>query len=80
MKCLVCVLEFPTWELAKPWSFISGYSFVDALRVLGHDVEVAALNPFDLSPDWIIVPIGGVGTIPGVQKDAKPLRVRSRKS
>ena len=49
MKCLVCVLEFPTWELAKPWSFISGYSFVDALRVLGHDVEVAALT-YQLDP------------------------------
>jgi hypothetical protein len=43
MKLLVCMLEFPTWKLAKPWSYISGYAFVDAMRELGHDVELVLL-------------------------------------
>ena len=43
MKILVCMLEFPTWELAKPWSYISGYAFVDALHELGHEVELNTL-------------------------------------
>jgi len=37
------MLEFPTWVLAKPWSYISGYAFVDALREVGHEVELALL-------------------------------------
>lgn len=43
MRVVVFMLEFPTWELAKPWSFISGYAFVDALRKNGHDVELVIL-------------------------------------
>jgi glycosyltransferase involved in cell wall biosynthesis len=37
------MLEFPSWELAKPWSYISGYAVVDALRNAGHDVELVVL-------------------------------------
>lgn len=47
MKILVCMLEFPTWELAKPWSYISGYAFVDALRDAGHEVELRLLFNLD---------------------------------
>lgn len=43
MKCLVCMLDFPSWELAKPWSYISGYAFVDALRAAGNEVELVVL-------------------------------------
>jgi hypothetical protein len=43
VKCLVCMLEFPNWKLAKPWSYISGYALVDALRDLGHEVELSLL-------------------------------------
>ena len=37
------MLEFPSWELAKPWSYISGYAFVDGLRAAGYDVELVVL-------------------------------------
>jgi hypothetical protein len=43
VKILVCMLEFPSWPEAKPWSYISGYAFVDALREAGHDVELTVL-------------------------------------
>ena len=43
MKCLVCMLDFPSWELAKPWSYITSYAFVDGLRAAGHDVELVVL-------------------------------------
>ncbi len=37
------MLEFPAWDRAKPWSYISGYAVADSLRELGHEVELTLL-------------------------------------